>query len=268
MAASDVPAARTAYQQAGELARRIGSPEALARAGLGLGLEFTSMIVDPVQVGLLEEALAALGEADSPLRARVLAGLARALVSTPQVERRLALSEDAVRMARRLGDPATLAAVLFGRHLAIWGAGRAEVTGEWLAIATEAVGLAEQIGDRATALRGRGLRRIDLLELGDLAGYDADLAAAERTALQPRDRPGAVHQPQHRAAPCQQHLRQARGGQPGCGRRLRHPPGPGWIAGSCHPAGRPGRHRQLETAASCDAAGRRARDAPKEQGCS
>ena len=140
------------------------------------------MIVDPVQVGLLEEALAALGEGDSPLRARVLAGLARALVSTPQVERRLALSEDAVEMARRLGDPATLAAVLFGRHLAIWGSERAEVGGERLAIATEAVGLAEQIGDRAMALRGRGLRRIDLLELADLAGYDADLATAERTA--------------------------------------------------------------------------------------
>ena len=184
MAASDVPAARTAYQQAGELARRIGSAEALARAGLGLGLglEFTSMIVDPVQVRLLEEALAALGEADSPLRARVLAGLARALVSTPQVERRLALSEDAVQMARRLGDPAALAAALFGRHLAIWGSERAEVAGERLAIATEVVGLAEQIGDRAMALRGRGLRRIDLLELGDLVGYDADLAAAERAA--------------------------------------------------------------------------------------
>jgi DNA-binding CsgD family transcriptional regulator len=182
MAASDVPAARTAYRQAGELARRIGSPEALARAGLGLGLEFTSGIVDPVQVGLLEEALAALGEADSPLRARVLAGLARALVSTPQVRRRLALSEDAVQMARRLGDPATLAAVLFGRHLAIWGSERAEVAGERLAIVTEAVGLAEQIGDHAMALRGRGLRRIDLLELGDVAGYDADLAAAERSA--------------------------------------------------------------------------------------
>ena len=182
MAASDVPAARTAYLQAGELARRIGSPEALARAGLGLGLEITSGIVDPVQVGLLEEALVALDEADSPLRARVLAGLARALVSTPQVERRLELSEDAVRMARRLGDPATLAAALFGRHLAIWGSERAEVTGERLAIATEAVGLAEQIGDHAMVLRGRGLRRIDLLELGDVAGYDADLAAAERAA--------------------------------------------------------------------------------------
>ena len=182
MAASDVPAARTAYQQAGELARRIGSPEALARAGLGLGSEFTSGVVNPVQVGLLEEALTALGKADSPLRARVLAGLARALVSTPQVERRLALSEDAVQMARRLGEPATLAAVLFGRHLAVWGSERAEVAGERLAIATEVVGLAERIGDRAMALRGRGLRRIDLLELGDLAGYDADLAAAERAA--------------------------------------------------------------------------------------
>jgi DNA-binding CsgD family transcriptional regulator/tetratricopeptide (TPR) repeat protein len=186
MAASDVPAARTAYQQAGELARRIGSPEALARAGLGLGSEFTSGVVDPVQVGLLEEALTALGKADSPLRARVLAGLARALVSTPQVERRLALSQDAVQMARRLGDPATLAAVLFGRHLAVWGSERAEVAGERLAIATEVVGLAEQIGDRAMALRGRGLRRIDLLELGDLAGYDADLAAAERAAKELR----------------------------------------------------------------------------------
>ena len=182
MAASDVPAARTAYAQAGELARRIGSPGALAQAGLGLGSEFTSGVVDPVQVGLLEEALPALGKADSPLRARVLAGLARALVSTPQVERRLALSADAVQMARRLGDPATLAAVLFGRHLAVWGSERAEVAGERLAIATEVVGLAEQIGDRAMALRGRGLRRIDLLELGDLAGYDADLAAAERAA--------------------------------------------------------------------------------------
>ena len=182
MAASDVPAARTAYAQAGELARRIGSPGALAQAGLGLGSEFTSGVVDPVQVGLLEEALPALGKADSPLRARVLAGLARALVSTPQVERRLALSADAVQMARRLGDPATLAAVLFGRHLAVWGSERAEVAGERLAIATEVVGLAEQIGDRAMALRGRGLRRIDLLELGDLVGYDADLAAAERAA--------------------------------------------------------------------------------------
>jgi DNA-binding CsgD family transcriptional regulator len=182
MAASDVPAARAAFQQAGELARRIGAPEPLARAGLGLGLEFTYGIVDQVEVGLLEEALAALGGAASPLRARVLARLAKALLFTPQAERRLALSEEAVGLARRLGDPATLAAVLYDRHLAIWGSERAEVAGERLAAATEVVRLAEQIGDRALALRGRGLRRTHLLELGDLAGFDADLAATERTA--------------------------------------------------------------------------------------
>lgn len=186
MAASEVPAARAAYQLAGELARRIGAPEALARAGLGLGSEFTYWIVDQVEVGLLEEALAALGGADSPLRARVLARLARALLFTPAAERRLALSEEAVAMARRLGDPATLAAVLHDRHLAIWDPERAEVAGERLAAATELVGLAERLGDRAMALRGRGLRRADLLELGDLAGFDADLAAAERTAEQLR----------------------------------------------------------------------------------
>jgi DNA-binding CsgD family transcriptional regulator len=186
MAASDVAAARAAYQQAGELARRIGLPEVLARAALGLGLEFTSGIVDPVEVGLLEDALVALGGAESPLRARVLARLAKALLFTPQAERRLALSTEAVELARRLGEPATLAAVLYDHHLAIWGSEQAEVAAERLAVATEVVDLAEGIGDRAMALRGRGLRRPDLLGLGDLAGFDADLAAAEQTAQQLR----------------------------------------------------------------------------------
>ena len=139
-------------------------------------------IVDPDEVRLLEEGLAALGGADSPLRARVLARLARALVYTPQAERRLALSEEAVVLARRLGDQATLAAVLFDRHMAIWGAKGAESAAERLVMATDVVGLAERLGDRAMAVRGRGLRRVDLLELGDLPGFDADLAAAERTA--------------------------------------------------------------------------------------
>jgi DNA-binding NarL/FixJ family response regulator len=114
------------------------------------------------------------------------ARLAKALLFTPQAERRLALSDEAVQMARRLGDPATLAAVLYDRHLAIWGAGGAEAADQRLAAATEVVRLAERIGDHAMALRGRGLRRTDLLELGDLSGFDADLAATERTAEQLR----------------------------------------------------------------------------------
>jgi eukaryotic-like serine/threonine-protein kinase len=186
MAAGDVAAGRDAYRQAGELGRRAGAAEVLARAGLGLGLVVAGGIVDPVGVELLEEALAALSRADSPLRARVLARLARALVYTPQVERRPALSQDAEQMARRLGDPATLAAVLFDCHMAIWGPDRAEAARVRLAMATEVVGLAERLGDHAMAHRGRGLRRVDLLEVGDLAGFDADLTAAERTAQELR----------------------------------------------------------------------------------
>jgi tetratricopeptide (TPR) repeat protein len=205
MAAGDVAAARVAYQQAGEVASRIGAAELLARAALGLGVEFTSGIVDPakvglleevmaarsgiadpVEVGLLEEALVALGDTDSRLRARVLARLARALLSTPQLDRRLQLSQEAVAVARRLGDPATLAAVLYDRHLAIWGADQPALAGERLAMATEVIDLAERTGDWAMALRGRGLRRTDLLEVGDLVDFDADLEAAERTAEQLR----------------------------------------------------------------------------------
>jgi len=186
MAAGDVPAARAAYQRAAGLARAIGAPEALARAGLGLGLVVPGGAVDPVEVELLEEAREALAGADSPLLARVLARLARALTFSAQAGRRLALSAEAVALARRLGDDATLAAVLFDRHMAVWGADPPATSEERLAMATEVVALAERLGDRAMALRGRGLRGVDLLEMGDLAGFDADLAAAERTARELR----------------------------------------------------------------------------------
>src|SRR6266704_3445763 len=154
---------RAAPGRAGPPLRR-GGPGRRCRAALGLGTEFTAGIVDQVEVDLLEAALRAL----------------------PAAGRRLALSGQAAAMARRLGDPATLAAVQYDRHLAIWGSPEAEVAGERLAIATEVVRLAEAIGDREMALRGRGLRRSDLLEQGDIAGFEADLAASEETARQVR----------------------------------------------------------------------------------
>jgi DNA-binding SARP family transcriptional activator len=72
-------------------------------------------------VPLLEDALRGLGENDSALRARVLARLAGALRDQPAAERRAELSAEAVEIARRLGDFSTLAYVLDGRHSAIWG---------------------------------------------------------------------------------------------------------------------------------------------------
>jgi class 3 adenylate cyclase/tetratricopeptide (TPR) repeat protein len=153
-AASDLASARASYEQAAAVAKSIGAAEPLARAALGLGVEFTVGVVDDVEIRLLEEALTALGEADSVLRARVLARLAKALLWTRQEDRRAALSERAVQVARRVGDPGTLAAVLHDRHMAIWGFANTE---ERLDITGEEIELAEGCGT-GISLYGRARR--------------------------------------------------------------------------------------------------------------
>jgi class 3 adenylate cyclase/tetratricopeptide (TPR) repeat protein len=179
MAAGQPGEARGHYQRAAELARRMGHGEQLARAAFGLGREFTAGSVDELEVGLLEETLSVLGEADSALRARVLARLAKALQSSPGADRRSRLSQAAVAMARRLGDPPTLAAVLYEHHMATWGP---DNLGERLAVATEVVRLAEAGGDKVTALRGRGFLLTDQLEQGDLPALELGLERYDQAA--------------------------------------------------------------------------------------
>jgi tetratricopeptide (TPR) repeat protein len=182
MAAGEIALARGGFERTARLARAAGAAEPLARAALGLGAELPAPRVDDLQVRLLEEALQAL-EDDGALRARLLARLGRALVFTPAYERRAALCEQAVAIARRAGDQATLAAVLYDWHLAAW---RPDNPEERLAVASEVVELAERCGDRALALQGRGLRTADLLELGDLPALRAEIEAYERAAARLR----------------------------------------------------------------------------------
>jgi class 3 adenylate cyclase/tetratricopeptide (TPR) repeat protein len=179
MAAGEVAEARARYEQAAALARRTGDGEQLARAAFGLGVEFTAGTVDELEVRLLEEALAVLGETDSILRARVLGRLAKALQSAPDPRRRAGLSEAAVAMARRIGDPVSLAAVLYDRHMATWAPGNLP---ERSAISAEVVRLAESSGDGVTALRGRGFLMANLLELGDMAALGRELDTYRRAA--------------------------------------------------------------------------------------
>ena len=115
----------------------------MARAALGYGGWFLFNVSrdDPRLRPLIEEALADLGEEDSELRAMLLARLAGGpLRDEPSRERRASLSEQAVDIARRTGDPALLGYVLDARFLAIWAA---DNTGERLAIAAEMVQLSE-----------------------------------------------------------------------------------------------------------------------------
>jgi len=109
---ADDPRGSERCAQAAELARRLPDAELFARAALGYGAEFTFGLTDPVLVRLLEEALAGLPDADSVLRARVLARLASALQPAPNPRQPIQAARDAIAMARRLGDRPTLLAAI------------------------------------------------------------------------------------------------------------------------------------------------------------
>src|SRR5205807_993706 len=76
---------------------------------------------------VFDAAIAAVGIEDTATRARLLANLAVELTfSHRDMERRRALSDEALSIARRAGDRETLAHVLSGRHETIWHASTLE----------------------------------------------------------------------------------------------------------------------------------------------
>jgi tetratricopeptide (TPR) repeat protein len=179
--------ARERYDQAAELAQKLELPELLAEAALGFGgsVGVNAGIRDERLITLLERALAALPEGHGPLRARVLARLAEALTFTDQRERIPELCEQAREMARRVGDPAVLAAVLINVHWSLWGPDNA---GERLAMAEEIVALAQQAGDAALEVDGRLWVAVDLIELGETARADEELERISPIAQKVRQR--------------------------------------------------------------------------------
>jgi tetratricopeptide (TPR) repeat protein len=164
--------ARTTFARAARTAAALGSAAELATAALGVGRASTETgAVDPTVTGVLEQALSALGREDSSLRAMVLARLSMALYFSGDEARRDSLSDEAVAVARRVGDPTALGAALINRHFVLWGP--CGSTDERLAIAREVM----QLGvDAAVRLESQVWLVFDLLESGDVAA--ADLAIA------------------------------------------------------------------------------------------
>jgi tetratricopeptide (TPR) repeat protein len=173
--ASDVERAKDTFLHAAATARQLGAAESFAAATLGFGGVVVGVgTVDATLVSLLEESLARLEERDDPVRARVQARLATELYFTADDQRPAALSQDAVDMARRLGDPGALIHALEARHFSVWGTDDAA---ERLALANEIVRLAEELNNRDLLLRGYHFRISDLLEIGDVAMVDVAIAA-------------------------------------------------------------------------------------------
>lgn len=174
--------AETALTEAADIARRVGPPELFGRIALVTAAWFSGTLqiaVDPSMAALLEEALDIMPETDSPVRARLMSRLATVLYFSPvPYERRDELSREAVDMARRCGDAATLAAVLSDRHVAMWEPSNVDAR---LATAAEILAVAQEAGDHERALEARGLRLMDLLEIGDMPQAMAEIR--EFTAL-------------------------------------------------------------------------------------
>ncbi|MEA2384912.1 MAG: hypothetical protein QOH72_4883 [Solirubrobacteraceae bacterium] len=190
-------AARACLLEAVGLAQQLGDSDLLGRAALSLGgFGLSPGVVDDQLVAVLEEALKAVDPADSALRARLLVRLAVAMYWCNEPDRREALVDEAVAIARRLGDPATVAFVLDQGRIATSGPDTLERELAW---AHELFALSEQLGDHEAAVRARVWHIDLLLELDDLPAADMAIATLDRIATDVRDPRARSYIPLHRA---------------------------------------------------------------------
>jgi class 3 adenylate cyclase/tetratricopeptide (TPR) repeat protein len=171
------PEHRRTLSDAAAMARRLGDAERMAKAALAKSRWFSSTVSssgDTDQVELLEASLAAIGPEPSPLRARLLATLASELVYHPRADERFVTADEALAVARAVGDPMTLFDVLFRRAPVARRSSRAEIEAELTEMqALVADGqdpLRQALADVITVHRR--------IEAGDIDGCDPPLRRA------------------------------------------------------------------------------------------
>jgi DNA-binding winged helix-turn-helix (wHTH) protein len=173
-------AARRSFAAVARVAKAMSLPHELAQAALRFAPDFLAIesgVYDDDLVTLLEEALDELAPADDATRARLLARLAVALHWAPGADPRLpALAEEAVCMAERLGDPATLRYVRCARALAQYSVADPE---RYL---SEPSALALAPGDEPVALLEKMLHMTSLLWLGRVTEFDREIEHFARLA--------------------------------------------------------------------------------------
>lgn len=173
--------AKTSFLDAATLARGFGLKDQLATAAL----VYSGRLVwgraggDAQLVPLLEAGVAAVGNADSPLRARLLARLAGALRDSREREPRESFAHAAVDIARRLDDSAALAYALYGLFGATF---RPDNQDERASLGGEIVRLGEVSGDREVQVWGHNNRLSIFFEMGELQSVHDEIAVVDRVA--------------------------------------------------------------------------------------
>jgi DNA-binding SARP family transcriptional activator len=159
------PSAEETLGQAAAIARSRRDPHRFAHAAIA-GRHSEPGSHDEARIAVLAEALDGLGDEASPLRVEVLARLASALHVEDRDGRPLALSQDALDLARSLGDDRALLAALQGRHDALLHITHLD---ERLAVLRRIIDLAEQAGRRDLLAFGHHFSTYARLEEGDAA---------------------------------------------------------------------------------------------------
>ncbi|UJA20975.1 AAA family ATPase [Thermoleophilia bacterium SCSIO 60948] len=163
-----------------EIARVKDDGEMLARAALAYGgggfggvwwREFGA--ADETHISLLREA-AEREDLDDGWRADVFGRLATELYFAGEGTERDRLSREAVELAERYGDPATLGYALSNRRIALWDPDHVE---EWAPNDERMLELGREIGDAATEQMGHAWLVVDRMERCEVARVDEHIAA-------------------------------------------------------------------------------------------
>ncbi|HWR84354.1 MAG TPA: BTAD domain-containing putative transcriptional regulator [Rhodoglobus sp.] len=178
----DPMAASASLRQAIELARRLDDDDPLSRAVAVLGgvtlwnwRHFEQ--VDAPTIALLDQLLERTH--DPRRRAELLGTLAVELYYDDERRRGESLAEQAVALARDLGDPALLGRALNNQVIALWAPGN---DGRRLDALNESITLAEAGLPSVTEAIARMHRGPLLLADGDVRGFEVDLDRAARLA--------------------------------------------------------------------------------------
>jgi tetratricopeptide (TPR) repeat protein len=161
-----------------DLARELPAPEQFAEALLEMCRYWAAVGIENPLIKLMDECLELLGEEDSALRASIMGRLPYMLAFFPD-ERSIALSEEAIAMARRVGDPKALYYALEGKGH-IWDIPLEEK----IAAATELAELEEKTSASEGLWRGLYFLSRLCLEQGDIVASNTALAAYKRHAAE------------------------------------------------------------------------------------
>jgi class 3 adenylate cyclase len=174
----DVPAMKSAARRAADDAGAVHWVEGVARAAVLYGRWVELGVPDATLESLCDAALAALPAEELQWRARTLATLANYRISGLSLGANVQdLAEESLRVARLAEDPDSVAWSLYLCAITSMATG---AVAERLARCEELVALSRGRDDSRGKLDGLVVRAVTRLEVGDVAGFDADTTELER----------------------------------------------------------------------------------------